>query len=132
MRKERGNNGFTFIEVMVALVIIAIALTSVLGMQSQSVSLAGEARFYTTASLLAQGKMAEIEVKDLETFSSDSGDFGEELPGYTWRVEVRDVYFDHPENVSDHLKQVNLTVSWGENEFYRYGLRLYRFYPKTG
>ena len=131
MRKEK-ENGFTFIEVMVALVIIAITVISVLGMQSQSVSLAGEARFYTTASLLAQGKMAEIEVKDLETFSSDSGDFGEEFPGYTWRVEVRDVYFDRPENVSDHLKQVNLAVSWGENEFYQYALRVYRFYPKTG
>jgi general secretion pathway protein I len=55
MRKE--NRGFTLLEVMVAIALIAIALTAVLGSQSQSVSLAGEARFNTTATLLAQSKI---------------------------------------------------------------------------
>jgi len=131
MRKKK-DGGFTFIEVMVAIALIAITLTAVLGMQSQSVSLAGEARFYTTASLLAQGKMAEIEVKDLGGLSSDSGDFGEDFPDYTWRVEVSNVFIDYPENVSDHLRQVDLIVSWGESEAYQYALRVYRFSPRTG
>ena len=128
MGKEDG--GFTLLEVMVAIALIAIALTAVLGSQSQSVSLAGEARFNTTAALLAQSKMAEIELQDPEDLTADSGDFGEDFPGYTWQSSVSNVMFDRADNVSDHLKQVDLTISWGEEELFQYGLRVYRFFPK--
>jgi general secretion pathway protein I len=121
MRKE--NRGFTLLEVMVAIALIAIALTAVLGSQSQSVSLAGEARFNTTATLLAQSKMAEIELQDPGDLTADSGDFDEDFPGYTWNLSVSNVMFDRPENVSDHLKQVDLTISWGEDELFQYALR---------
>ena len=129
MRKE--DPGFTLLEVMVAIALIAIALTAVLGSQSQSVSLAGEARFNTTAALLAQSKMAEIELQDPEDLTADSGDFDEDFPGYTWNLSVSNVMFDRPENVSDHLKQVDLTISWGEDEQFQYALRVYRFFTKT-
>ena len=46
--------GFTLLEVMVAMAIIAIAMTAVLNSQSQSISLASEAKFSTTAALLAR------------------------------------------------------------------------------
>jgi general secretion pathway protein I len=128
---KKKDCGFTLLEVMVAIAIIAIALTAVLGSQSQSVSLASEARFDTTAALLAQSKMAETHIEDLEDLSTDSGDFGEDFPGYTWQLSVSDVMFDRPENVSDHLKQIDLTISWGEDEQYQYGLRQYRFFPRT-
>lgn len=124
------DSGFTFLEVMVAVALLAIALTAVLGSQSQSVSLASESRFYTTATLLAQGKMAEIEAKDLGALSSDSGDFGEDFPGYTWEVTVGNAYLDYPENVSNHLRQVTLTLSWEESEHYQYSLKTYRFSPE--
>jgi general secretion pathway protein I len=129
MRKE--NRGFTLLEVMVAIALIAIALTAVFGSQSQSVSLAGEARFNTTATLLAQSKMAEIELQDPGDLTADSGDFDEDFPGYTWNLSVSNVMFDRPENVSDHLKQVDLTISWGEDELFQYALRVYRFSPRT-
>ena len=123
--------GFTLLEVMVAIGIIAIALTAVLGSQSQGVSLASEAKFTTTGAFLARGKMAEIEVEDPHDLTSDSGDFGENFPGYRWVLSVNDVTFDEPEGVSDHLKQVDLTISLEENEQYEYRLRLYRFVPET-
>ena len=129
--KNFGPAGFTLLEVMVALAIIAIALTAVLGSQSQSLSLASEAKFRTTAAFLAQGKMAEIEAEKPEDFTSDSGDFGENFPGYRWDLSVNDVTFDEPEGVSDHLKQINLSISWGKDGRYRYGLKLYRLVPKT-
>ena len=50
--------GFTLLEVMVAISILAIALVAVFGSQSQSLSLANEAKFNTTAPFLAQSKMA--------------------------------------------------------------------------
>jgi len=124
--------GFTLLEVMVAMSIIAIALTAVLGLQSQSISLASEAKFSTTASLLAKSKMAEIEAKEPEDLTDDSGDFGEDFPGYIWQLTVSDVMFDSPANLFDHLKQVDLKIMWGESEQYQYILRLYCFAPEAG
>ena len=86
MGNEKCRCGFTLLEVMVAMAIIAIALTAVLGSQSQSVSLASEARFNTTASLLARAKMAEMEAMEAEDLAFDSGDFGEDFPGYMWKM----------------------------------------------
>lgn len=129
LSKKKGS-GFTFLEVMVAVAILAITLTAVLRSQSQSVSLASEAKFYTTVTLLAQGKMAEIEAKDLGALSSESGDFGEDFPGYTWEVTVDNVSLDYPDNVSDHLRQVTLALSWEESDHYQYSLKTYRFSPK--
>ena len=123
--------GFTLLEVMVAMAIIAIALTAVLGSQSQSVSLASEAKFNTTAPLLAQSKIAEVEVAEENDLTGDSGDFGEDFPGYTWELSMEDVTFEEPENVSDLLKRIDLKVSWGEEGQYQYRLRLYRFFPKS-
>ena len=125
------SRGFTLLEVMIAVAIIAIALMAVLGSQSQGLSLAGESRFNRTAALLAQGKMAEIEVvKDQRDLNSDSGDFGDEFPGYTWQLSVHEVLFGGAEMISDRLKQIELEVSWGSDELYQYRLRLYRFFPK--
>ena len=45
---NNSYRGFTFLEMMVALSVIAIALVSMLASQSQSVSLSTEARFMTT------------------------------------------------------------------------------------
>jgi len=114
-----------------AIGIITIALTAVLGSQSQSVSLASEAKFTTTGAFLARAKMAEIEVEDPHDLTSDSGDFGENFPGYRWVLSVNNVTFDEPEGVSDYLKQVDLTISLEENEQYEYRLRLYMFMPET-
>jgi general secretion pathway protein I len=124
--------GFTLLEVMVALAIIATALVAVLGMQSQSLSLASETKFTTTAIFLAQHKMAQLEAQGPEEVSDDSGDFGEDFPGYHWSLSVSDVTSVEPENASDYLRQLDLTVSWGEDGPYHYSLRLYRFVPESG
>ena len=122
--------GFTLLEVMIAISIIAIALTAVLGSQSQSLSMASEAKFSTTAALLAQHKMAELELEDPQDLTSDSGDFGEDFPNYQWEVTVSNAIFPGAEEVSDNLKQIDLEISWGEDDLYQYRLRLYRFVPK--
>ena len=122
--------GFTLLEVMVAMAIIAIALTAVLGSQSQSVSLASEAKFSTTAPLLAQSKMAQIEVVELKDLNDDSGDFGDDFPGYTWQLSVKNVVFEEPVNVAERLRQIDLKISWGDGELYQYSIRLYRYSPK--
>ena len=63
IRTNRYSNfgGFTLLEVMIAMAILATTLVVVFQSQSQSISTTGIARFQTTASLLAQSKIAEIE-----------------------------------------------------------------------
>lgn len=120
-------SGFTLLEVMVALAIMAITLMAVYDSQSASISRASEAKFTTKASLLAQKKMAEIEIIKGEDLFSDSGDFGDDYPGYFWKLNVENVSVDAPEEVSNRLKQIDLTISWGEDELYSYSIRQYRF-----
>ncbi len=121
--------GFTLLEVMIALAVISIALMALLGSQSQGLSLANESRFNTTASLLAQGKMAEIEaITDKQDLASDSGDFGDEFRDYAWQVSVYDVTFEGAGKISDRLKRIDLEVRYTPDKRYRYQLRLYRFF----
>ena len=89
-----GRRGFTLMEVMIAMAILAIALVVIFQSQSQSASMAAHARFLTTASLLAQSRMAEIEARGPRNFQSEDGDFGAGFPDYRWRLEVRDTEID--------------------------------------
>jgi len=114
---------------MIATAIIAIALVAALGSQSQSVSLANEAKFATTVAFLAQKKMAELEAEEVEDVSSDTGDFGEEFPGYRWESEVSDASLEGFETVSDRIKKIRLTIYRAEDDGYQYHLNLYRFAP---
>jgi general secretion pathway protein I len=124
MLKILHNRGFTLLEVMIAVAILAIALTTLLGSQSQSVFFANSAKFETMAALLAQGKMSEITMQTAESLSSDSGDFGDDYPGYGWESTVSDVSIEGLGAVSDYLKQIDLAVTWGAMSF---NLRLYHY-----
>ena len=61
------EGGFTLMEVMIAIAILAIALTAVYRSQSQSVSMAANARFLTTAAAAQPGKMAEVDSRPART-----------------------------------------------------------------
>jgi len=87
----RLGGGFTLLEVMIAMAILAISLVAVYQSQSQSISMATNARFLTTASLLAQNRMAEVDAADLRKTASGNGNFGEDFPDYLWQVEIGDV-----------------------------------------
>lgn len=98
------SGGFTLLEVMIAMAILSISLLAVYQSQSQSVSMTGNARFLTTASLLAQSRMEEIKMTDPLNIKDSSGDFGEDFPDYTWKVELG-------ETPVDFLKKIVLTVT---------------------
>jgi general secretion pathway protein I len=127
-RFPTGRSGFTLLEVMIAVAIIAIVLVAVFGSQSQSLSLASDAKFNTIAALLAQKKMAEVEMEDSLDVNSSSGDFGEDFPEYQWELDISEVLLPGVEGL-EFLKQVDVTVRWGDKDQFRYGLRLYRFMP---
>ena len=128
MSKNVSNTGFTLLEVMVAVALIAIALTTLLGSQAQSVSFANSAKFETTAALLAQSKMSEIVMQETTALSGGSGDFGEDYPGYAWETTVSDISIEGIENISDYLKQIDLKLTWG---VFTYNLRLYHYVAES-
>ncbi|OHE23296.1 MAG: hypothetical protein A2X92_08490 [Syntrophus sp. GWC2_56_31] len=100
------RGGFTLLEVMIAMAIMTIALIAVYQSQSQSVSMASDSRFLTTASLLAQSRMAEIDADTRKAIAADTnGDFGEAFPDYRWQMEVGNV-----EEIQ-LLKRITLTVT---------------------
>jgi len=109
----RFQQGFTLLEVMVSVTIIAIALVTLIGSQSQSVSIATLSRFDTTASLLAQQKLAELALGGFDELRSDSGDFGEEFSAYSWTVEVSDLGEADTgiAGAEEMLKSVDLIIS---------------------
>ena len=126
LRHIKFSFGFTLLEVMVALAVMSIVLVSVYRMHSQSLTMNTAARFYTLAPMLAQGKMAELEALSSGVFGQDSGDFGEQFPGYNWTASTADVSAEILGEVADDLKQIDVSVSLNENQFV-YRLRTYKF-----
>jgi len=109
---------------MIAMAILAISLVTVYQSQSQSISIASNSRFLTTAALLAQGRMAVIDAVNPRSVASESGDFGDEFPGYTWQVEVGEVA-ELP-----LLKKISLTVKNNRMTIRNtYQLTLYKVVP---
>ena len=123
--RKRLTSGFTLLEVMVALAGMAIVLVSVYRMHSQTLTMNTAARFYTQAPLLAQKKMAEITTTSSGISASDSGDFGEDFPGYNWQVSATDVFSELLGEVADDFKRLDVTVAFLNNQF-SYRLTTYR------
>ena len=119
----RRDRGFTLLEVMVAMAIMAIVLVSVYRMHAQTLAMNTANRFYTQAPLLAQGKLAQLATGSSEIIAGDSGDLGEKFPGYSWSVSVEEVSSEALGEVANDLKQIDLTVSYNE---YVYSVRTYR------
>ena len=83
-----NDRGFTLLEVMVAVAILAIALVAILKANVQSLDTLAATREGTTASLLAASKMAEVEAVGAADWSDFQGDFGEDYPSFNWKVET--------------------------------------------
>lgn len=99
------SKGFTLMEIMVAMAILAISLVSVFQLYSQSISMTTDSRFMTTASLLAQSKMVDTETASASLSNrSENGDFGPDYPEYVWRLEITDTQLPQ-------FKRIEITVA---------------------
>ncbi len=107
------RDGFTLLEVMVAVVVIAIVMIAVFRLQAQTISMAESTRFYTTAMLLAQQKMAEMRGADSGRPGDGSGNFGDDFPGFSWRVSVEPVDSKVLGETGKDLKRVDVAILFG-------------------
>ena len=109
MTLQRTNHGFTLLEVMVALAIIATALVTLLGSHLISLNLAQKHKEQTMETLLARQKMEESLIASFDSLQSDFGDFGPTYPEYEWELEV--------ENADvENLKKLRIIVKSSEGE----------------
>ena len=120
------SQGFTLLEVLVAIAILAITLTTLFGSQAQSLSLAEEAEFNIQAAFLAKSKLSEYE-SGVVSLENNEGDFGEDYPGYLWKVVFQDADFEELpslEKLEKPLQRVDLMVSKNEERLL-FSLRCY-------
>ena len=94
MRRRAGAAGFTLLEVMISLAILAIGLVAVSDLNGGAVAMHAYARRATEATLLLKGKMLDLEEqlhKDgLHDFDDEKhGSFDDEgSPDYSWSAEI--------------------------------------------
>ncbi len=111
MKKQRTQcvDGFTLLEVMIALAVVAIALVTLLGLSNRTVLVHEQIQKLTRATLLAQQLMSEqeVQVEGAGTVGEEQdGVFEEPFADFSWRI--------HYENTMiPQVLQLHVQVSWG-------------------
>ena len=92
---------------MVALAIVAIALVTLLGLSTRTLTVNERVQHITQATLLAQQRLAEIEAGIPREGSDElQGTFAAPYDAYRWRIS----YQDTPLPL---IQQVTVVVAWG-------------------
>lgn len=114
-RKAAGR-GFTLLEVLVSLAIIATVLVSLIRLQGQTISMNETVRFYSLAPFLAQSRAAQIRMEPGSFMGEHNGDFGADFPGYTWQSRVQPREINMEDNGEINFLETGITVrhsAWG-------------------
>jgi general secretion pathway protein I len=108
---NRMQRGFTLLEVMVAVAILAMVLVTLMGVKNGSTRDVMLADHITTATLLAKRMMTDTLLTHTLTPNEDEGEFPEdEFKGYSWKKTISLV------PVEARLLEVRVAVLWKEGE----------------
>ncbi len=106
-----ARRGFTLIEVMVALTIVALSLTAIGATTNQMIDAANTMRERTYASWIAQNKITELRLANEEPeVSSTSGDVDFANATWEWRAVVS-------ESGVEDFYRVDVTVSLAGSDY---------------
>jgi general secretion pathway protein I len=88
--------GFTLLEVVVAMAVLAVAFTAMLGLHVRSLKIAAREQQYTQALLLARTLLTDVELApQLPAAGTSSGDFESRFPGrypgFLWQQTVNEI-----------------------------------------
>ncbi len=112
LRKNKRTNGFTLLEVMIAVGILAIGLVVLLQAHVMNLKMITHSQLSTRAMLLAEKRIAELEAKKMRIPGERKGDFGEGHPGFLWKELITPVRIGN--KVLSGLSRVEVVVSWEE------------------
>ena len=109
--------GFTLLEVLVAVAMVAIALVTFMGLHLRSLDATIRAQDLTTAVLLAQGKMATM--GEFPDTGEEQGKFeGPDLERFQWATAVTEhtlgALSDGGQIVT--VRRLEVTVSWADGQ----------------
>jgi general secretion pathway protein I len=92
--RQRPAGGFTLLEVMISMAILAVSLVAILNLSSGAVRMYNHSKFLTVASLLARSKMVDVEEKlydeEFPDFNDEeTGSFEKEgYPNFKWKADI--------------------------------------------
>lgn len=105
------SRGFTLLEVLVALTIVAFSLTAVAASMSQMIDAATTMRERTYASWIAQNKIAEIRLANtVPDVGSSSGEIEFGNTDWEWRVVIS-------ESGIEDFQRIDVSVSLVGDEY---------------
>ncbi len=112
-----GTPGFTLLEVMVAVAILAMVLVTLIGVKNRSMEDVLLAEHMTTATLLAKREMTNILVQhraNLPKENEDEGPFTEEeYKDYSWKKTIAPLTLDTQEGPVT-ITEIRVAVLWKE------------------
>jgi general secretion pathway protein I len=117
------ENGFTLLEIMVAVAIMAIAFTAAIGLHSQSVTMNMASNFHTRAPLVAGKIIAQWETHMAVSGEADQGqDLLGDLPGFSYDLSEQEVesewlMSENKENDYGKLIRLTCTVFYNDGEY---------------
>jgi type II secretion system protein I len=108
--RERGcrSEGFTLLEVLVALAILSTTLILVYRVMSEALSAEERSERWTTAAYLGEALLRET-TATLPVVSESEGRFPGMDNAYAWKKTVKQAM--HPD-----AREVDVTVTWGEGD----------------
>lgn len=105
------SRGFTLIEVLATLLLMAIVLPAVMRGLTLATSAGSMAKWRTQAAGLGQSKLAELIATDQWEQSGMSGDFSPDHPEFHWQMTVQPWVND---TSGLGTQQIDLTITWTE------------------
>jgi general secretion pathway protein I len=119
-RGQTGTAGFTLLEVLVAIAVVAIALVTFMGLHLHSLDDTIRAQDLTTAVLLAQGKMATM--GEFPDTGEAEGKFeGPELERFQWGTAVTERTLDATGGGKPvTVRHLEVTVRWVDGQQIRH------------
>ncbi|MFZ3044857.1 MAG: prepilin-type N-terminal cleavage/methylation domain-containing protein [Desulfatirhabdiaceae bacterium] len=127
MKTESGfHAGFTLLEILISLSVLAIALSAIWKLHSQTLSMNEMIRFRTLSPFLAQQKLAELEMQPDLNMISNQGDFGPDYPGYIWKFTVEPIQSNEWKKMNTDFHRLDLVIM-DPRAGQDYHIRTYRY-----
>jgi general secretion pathway protein I len=111
-RRLSNNEGFTLMEIIMALAILGISLFVLLETQFSSLSLFSNSQEVTLQNMLMDQAIVEAEIELLTGEEKGEGDFGDDFPEYSFSYESELV----DENELPGLIEVKVTLYYNTFE----------------